>query len=220
MRHLVSMFYALLFVVVLSFCPVLAQTPTVQFLDTGTQDRITGLYVSETGTIYGVNNQGVVMHSNDGGQTWDYSQTYPGMPLNDITGWTNYETGNTDLLAVGNDGNYWRADDSNNDWKQMDFSSSEDMNDVFSTPDPNTFGNQYVWAVGDHSTVFFSNDGGDSWQQQSTTYQYDDFLGVWFSDAKNGVIGGNNGILYNTDDSGKKWWLMARLWTNRFVSSN
>jgi len=59
------------------------------------------------------------------------------------------------------------------------------------------------WVVGDLGTSFFTDDGGQTWQQVVLTGQ--DLQGVAFQDASVGLIVGDNGLIFRTVNGGTNW---------------
>lgn len=178
---------------------------SLQKIDTGKNEQINGIYANSAGLITIVTQSGIAMHSTDGGTTWYYNQLMPDESFNGVTGWTDMSTGQTNMVAVGDNGSKWVSRDGGTTWEQSNFTTSSNLNAVCNAPDPNQFGNQYVWSVGDKSNVFFSNDNGNNWTQQSTPYQYDDLKSVWFTDSQTGSTVGTTGIIYGTTNSGNTW---------------
>jgi hypothetical protein len=60
------------------------------------------------------------------------------------------------------------------------------------------------WAVGQHSAILKTADGGISWEIVNCNC-LEDFISVYFRDPDHGVIGGSNGILMRSYDGGSSW---------------
>jgi len=62
-----------------------------------------------------------------------------------------------------------------------------------------------VYVVGNSSKVYKSTDGCKIFQEQSTTYKFDHFYDIFFSNSTNGWIVGSGGIIYKTTNGGIDW---------------
>ena len=204
MRRDIPLGIIFLLVILLSQ-PCVVQAQMVREVISGTNENLGPIYSNGNGHISIVTQQGMYMHSNDGGKTWDYSQTTFGTGTTGLYGWGNSTGDGTNLVAVGKNGTYWKSTDGGTTWSVNQFPTSADINAVAGVLDPTQPDDANLWAVGDGATVFHSTDGGDNWNQQSTPYKNEDLLTVDFSDQNNGVIGGTEGIIYHTTNGGADW---------------
>lgn len=60
------------------------------------------------------------------------------------------------------------------------------------------------WVVGQLGKVFYTTDGGKSWQEQASKTNLL-LTAVDFTDQNNGWAVGERGIIFHTDDGGKSW---------------
>lgn len=70
------------------------------------------------------------------------------------------------------------------------------------------FDNTTGWAVGggtDSEIILKSANGGNSWQIQRESYQYQRLQGVCFTDLQNGWAVGQNGVILKSTNGGTTW---------------
>ena len=131
---------------------------------------------------------GVLLKTNDGGQTWqsietNTSSTYSQIVFINNKGWI---IGDQDLLLTADGGNTWISNNSING------------RSIFFTDTLNGWACNYI-------DVFHTNDGGLTW-----TVNYSDSMGlsgfkkVFFVDSLNGWVMGNNNVLC-TSNHGISW---------------
>jgi photosystem II stability/assembly factor-like uncharacterized protein len=63
---------------------------------------------------------------------------------------------------------------------------------------------QRAWAVGEAGHVYYTADGGETWQRQLGE-QLDNFRDVLFLNSAQGWIAGDSGLLMETQDGGRIW---------------
>ncbi|MEW6066820.1 MAG: YCF48-related protein [Nitrospirota bacterium] len=63
---------------------------------------------------------------------------------------------------------------------------------------------QKGWVVGEHGTILYTEDGGESWEAQESGTE-EDLKSVIFLNERLGWVVGNGGVLIHTEDGGKKW---------------
>lgn len=148
---------------------------------------------------------GVVVHSVDGGRTWEPH------PISRATfEEIKYATPNA-VIAVGKDGGIWRTMDGGKTWNPVRWGAGDhkgvDLEGVsFSTP-------QIGWAVGQKGLLLKSEDGGNTWgaldTSKSTNFRTaGDLLDLTFSTPQNGWIIGDGGSILSTEDGGHSWGLV------------
>jgi photosystem II stability/assembly factor-like uncharacterized protein len=79
--------------------------------------------------------------------------------------------------------------------------------DLFSVSVPDA---QHAVAVGYHGSVYYTEDGGDSWQKGETSTA-ELLYSVSMADSKNGWAVGQTGTILRTADGGKTWELQKNL---------
>ena len=64
---------------------------------------------------------------------------------------------------------------------------------------------EHAWAVGSAGSIYYSANGGKTWERQLGEQERSDFREVLFYDDKNGWIAGEGGALLETQDGGETW---------------
>jgi photosystem II stability/assembly factor-like uncharacterized protein len=148
---------------------------------------------------------GVVVHSVDGGRTWEPH------PMSSATfEEIKYATPNA-VFGVGKDGGIWRTLDGGRTWNSVKWGAGNhkgvDLEGVsFPTP-------QFGWAVGPKGLLLQSEDGGNTWGVMDTSKSTNfrtagDLLDVTFATPQNGWIIGDGGSILSTEDGGHSWGLV------------
>ncbi|MDD5007202.1 MAG: YCF48-related protein [Syntrophorhabdaceae bacterium] len=136
---------------------------------------------------------GTVLHTADGGKTWNAQETGTDYTLTSIFfvdtkhGW-----------AVGDEGTIIHTADGGKTWKSQKSPVPFFLMDVvFVSPNKG-------WVVTERTHILNTNDGGKTWTVQ---FKEGDFIlkAVSFSDAQNGWAVGEYGLIYHTRDGGRKW---------------
>jgi photosystem II stability/assembly factor-like uncharacterized protein len=150
----------------------------------------------KVGWIVGEN--GIVMKSADGGDTWTRQKTGTEKNLFNV-----FPVDEQLVVAVGADGTILRTNDGGESWQV-----------VKSPKDVSLFGVDFVdkstgFAVGEFSTILATKDGGQSWTLNyggnTGDFTIGPYFSVVFSDAEHGVASGLAGDLLVTADGGKTW---------------
>jgi photosystem II stability/assembly factor-like uncharacterized protein len=113
-----------------------------------------------------------------------------------------------DLFNIGNYG--WavgtgiisRTTNAGENWIDVYSPTDQWLYDVF------FFDNTTGWAVGggtDSEIILKTANGGNSWQIQRESYQYQRLQGVCFMDLQNGWAVGENGVILKTTNGGSIW---------------
>ena len=136
---------------------------------------------------------GVILHTANGGESWEYRKCCKGTYLSSVafstpqSGW-----------AVGVMGTIVHTDDGGNHWKPQTSGTIQDLYCVaFATP-------QSGWVVGHSGTILHTEDGGKSWKEQASG-SYDDLFSVAFATPQSGWAVGEHGIILHTEDGGNYW---------------
>jgi photosystem II stability/assembly factor-like uncharacterized protein len=101
-----------------------------------------------------------------------------------------------DVLAVGNNGNYFRSADGGNTWSSY-FLGTDKLNSVFAV-------SQNIWASGDNGKLYYSSNNGATWNNQ-TLAGGQNLNTMFFTDANTGWIAGDNGTILKTTNAGVNW---------------
>lgn len=109
-------------------------------------------------------------------------------------------TKNGMALAIGEGGALYAMTDDNKIWKRIPSPSKYLMFDGIFTDDLNGV------IVGAAGSIFFTEDGGLSWNKASIFGESDSKINsVFFINQKNGWTVGGNGKIYQTVNGGKTW---------------
>jgi photosystem II stability/assembly factor-like uncharacterized protein len=148
-------------------------------------DPLTGWAAGEYGTI---------LHSTDGGLTWE-----------------NQEFGNTDnllaiaaaspqlLWAVGDNGTILHTTNGGDDWNDQTSGIASGLNAVAFVDSSNG------WAAGDNETILHTTNGGTSWSIQYSSHGQASVNALFFISSLEGWAAGSGGRIYHTTDGGGVW---------------
>ncbi|MBI4489368.1 MAG: hypothetical protein HY694_09810 [Deltaproteobacteria bacterium] len=144
-------------------------------------------------TGWAVGYDGTILHTSDGGQTWNLQASKVAVPLSSVafidakTGW-----------AVGYGGTILHTSDGGQTWN-LQASKRNEYLYSFTFVDA-----KMGWVVGDRGTILHTSDGGQTWILQAS--KTPDWLSsVAFVDAKTGWAAGDSGTILRTIDSGQTW---------------
>jgi len=141
----------------------------------------------------GVGSQGLIINTENGGDTWHYQSPYPDIDLNSVA------ASGLNVWAVGQGGTVIFSDDGGTHWRKLGAAQPQNLHGVFFTT-----GNR-GWIVGENGLIRMSNDGGSTWSDQTSGVSAH-LRGVAFSaDGEHGVVVGDNGTLLTTANHGQTW---------------
>ena len=152
---------------------------------------------SDTTTVV-IGNRGTILSSINNGVNWkrnalpgDTSTSYP--TLVDI------ETcGDSQFVALDADRKIWIAGAKATGWISKAITTEEEVLDLTCDAKGN------IWVVGSFTLILKSEDGGDSWQDQSI--QEDAmFSKIQFVNNETAFITGEFGTVYKTSNGGETW---------------
>ena len=173
-----------------------------------------------TQTLWAVGSGGLVLRSDDGGQTWA-QQNPPSSPNAPGANSSPAPTPQVDRLradlnsvffvddrrgwAVGNGGTILATRDGGNSWSaQASRTAAQLMRVVFAAD------GQHGWAAGAGGTVLATRDGGNSWAAQATGTKAALFDVQFAGDGRRGWAVGDNGTILATHDGGGSWTERSR----------
>lgn len=144
-------------------------------------------------TVVVVGNQGVVLRSDDRGQSWE-RLALPGWPaLIDLT-----TCADGAFYALAYDQKVFASTDQGRTWSARPLDSEETPQSITCAPDGR------LWVVGSYTSIWSSADGGATWQVSSR--DEDAILTtVQFFDASHGIVTGEFGTVLVTTDGGASW---------------
>ncbi len=148
---------------------------------------------SHDDTIIVVGNQGLILTSNDEGQSWSRNKLPDWPALIDVAACPN---GLFAALAV--EGQVWTSADKGGDWFPHPFKTEEAPQAI--TCDPQN----RLWVVGSFSSILSSSDSGETWALNSLD---EDIIltNIQFLDMQNAVISGEFGTVLKSNDGGVSW---------------
>lgn len=136
---------------------------------------------------------GVIVISDDGGQSWRRQKLERQPSLIDVT---NCPDGS--LIALAMEGQVWVSQDNGSSWAEHDMATAE-------VPQAITCDSSgRLWVVGSFSTILSSPDLGVNWAAQS--FDEDMILThIQFFNPSDGLLTGEFGTLALTRDGGQSW---------------
>ncbi len=168
-----------------------------------------------------VGREGTILHTEDGGSNWMRQEIEADNYwldisfVNELQGWVTGDYGA--IFHTGDGGKSWT--------RQLSYQKSVEIpEDIFSPgewqtmargakpQDVTMFGIDFIdesrgWAVGEFSTLFYTEDGGKTWVRQELSEEEITLQCIDFVDEKNGWIAGIEGTIFHTGDGGKTWEL-------------
>jgi len=143
--------------------------------------------------IVTVGNYGVIVVSNDGGQSWQRQKLESQPTLIDVT-----HCPDGSLVALALEGQVWLSQDNGGSWIGRDIGTAEVPQALTCDPAGK------LWVVASFSTILNSPDLGSSWEMHS----FDEdliFTYVQFFSSSDGLVTGEFGTLALTRDGGQTW---------------
>lgn len=138
--------------------------------------------------------EGKVLRTEDGGATWQLSQTEHWMPMKGL-----FIVNDSVLVAVGGDGydrgSIHRSEDNGRNWRVID-SMNYELRDVVFTDEKTGY------ACG-YGTVIKTTDGGLNWTLTPAKNEF--FSTLDFPTASTGYVAGRTGTIIKTTDAGNTW---------------
>jgi photosystem II stability/assembly factor-like uncharacterized protein len=196
-----------------------------------TEKGLLSVSTPDKDNIWMVGYNGTILHSADGGKTWQQQISPLEIDLFDV-----FFTDDKNGWIVAKYGNAFHTTDGGETWEKVETGTRERLFSVYFTDD--TFG----WAVGSKGIIIHTADGGKTWQRQHyeriddpfgeesgddvdmeiyslihgkdgeklterKTLKHDDSTlnEVIFTDRNRGWIAGEFGLILHTSDGGKTW---------------
>jgi len=148
---------------------------------------------ADTGWIAG--NAGTLLHSVNGGSSWEIIN----LPTNEWFSDLHFADNLTAWL-VGMNGYIAKTTDGGQEWNTVSSACSSNINSIHFIDESSG------WLAGDKGCLLSSNDGGDSWNIL-TPGTADKLRKVFFTDINNGwTVGGDaSAVLKHTKNAGETW---------------
>ena len=201
---------------------------TWQHIETGTENNLNDLFMAET-TGWIVGDWGTLLKTTDGGQTFTKidgtvfnKKSLKGIHfVNENLGWIiTYNTPTSTNRE--NAGHIYQTTDGGETW-HLQFETEAALFNLHFIDE------QTGWVIGDQRSVFTTTDGGETWEfithgtneRHKSSYGQPEYLGkeplhtftlydIDFTDAKNGWIVGDLGVILHTSSGGKGKWKHQR----------
>ena len=171
---------------------------------------------SQTGWI--VTYEGYIYQTLDGGQNWTRKRPV-GYELTSV-----YFIDRQNGWITGNKRTILRSQDGGESWKYITEGSNERHETSYGqrlkTGDEplhsfilfemSFVSDQTGWIVGDLGVILKTEDGGNTWQHQSSGTNRDLF-GLYFVNEKQGWVVGDGGLILHTQDGGQDWKIQKRI---------
>ncbi len=138
---------------------------------------------------------GTVMHTIDGGLSWDILNIGTTEELNDV-----FFVGRNDGWIVGY-GLIYHTSDAGGTWNEQDLPVPLNCESVFFIDEDNG------WIVGSNYTIIHTENGGESWEEQDSGMgsEYGWLTSVFFINEDMGWTCGWNNVILKTTDGGEYW---------------
>ncbi len=160
------------------------------------RDHFYGIAVPERGVIWAAGNDGKVVRSEDGGNSWKIQHTPVRQHLQDIAEWDAQRA-----VAVGNQAVVIVTRDRGKTWKEVQVPRSQVANKMIRVK---TYPGGIAWSVGEMGAVLYTRDYGETWERR-TNEEDVGWFDVAFADERNGWVVGEFGRMLRTTDGGTTW---------------
>jgi photosystem II stability/assembly factor-like uncharacterized protein len=173
-----------------------APAATAVRLPLRTWENYFGTTILSTGRGIVVGDKGLVMVTDDKGQSWTRQQLHKGPNYFDLYS-VAFTPDGQQGWAVGDGGAIYHSSDSGHTWQMQESKVAAALLKVA------VIDEHRICAVGEHGTVLCSSDGGSTWKLQ----KFEDlvFFDVAFTDPQNGFAVGEFATALHTVDGGKNW---------------
>ena len=160
-------------------------------------DFVAGGYISEIQFIgdegWAVLSEGLVIHTADGGITWDYQETATTERLYDVSFINNLEG-----WVAGNDGLIFHTTDGGNTWISQYSTTTTNLQSIIFVDALNG------WAAGSYGEIIHTSDGGVTWTPQTSSIS-SKIYSIFFIDSLNGWGVAASDYIIHTTDGGATW---------------
>jgi photosystem II stability/assembly factor-like uncharacterized protein len=164
-----------------------------------TRVTLTAVTFIDSRNGWAVGHDAVVIHTRDGGETWELQHQAPEEEAPLLTVWfENPEHG----LAAGAFAILMETRDGGKSWRRRPFTSNADedrhLNAIFAGP------GDALFIAAEAGSIYRSLDGGASWERLHPPYE-GSFWGGLTVDSKAFVVFGMRGHLFRSEDLGESW---------------
>ena len=165
--------------------------------DTPVHESLQDLALWDAQRAIAVGNDGIVLVTRDGGQSW---QKIDGVPRSEVANKLTRVRVAADgrAIATGEMGALLESKDHGMSWSRLRDEEDTAWNDVALLP------GGHLVVVGEFGRILRSLDGGASWQEVSSPVE-SSLMGVAFRNAQDGVAVGLEGVVLVSRDGGASW---------------
>lgn len=175
----------------------IAQDGKVSRLATPTQRTLQDIAVWDAQHAVAVGNDGVILHSADGGQSWQAAQDVPRSEVANKLNRVRVAPGGL-AIATGEMGALLISRDHGQRWQRLREEEDVAWNDVA------ILDGGRLLVVGEFGRILLSDEQGQNWEEIVSPVPAS-LMSVQFRDALNGVAVGLEGALLVTRDGGRQW---------------
>ncbi len=141
----------------------------------------------------GVGSDGLIISTNNGGETWHYQSPFPDLDLYSIS------AAGPNLWAVSATGVIITSTDGGGRWRQVGSGQSAVLHGVY------FYSATRGWIVGENGLIRFTEDGGQTWSDQTSGVSSTLRAVAFSEDGEHGVVVGDGGLILVTSDHGQTW---------------
>jgi photosystem II stability/assembly factor-like uncharacterized protein len=151
---------------------------------------------------WAVGENGIVLHSNDGGSRWELQQSGVTDTLLDISFGDSLNG-----MAVGNNSVMLKTEDDGKTWQKLK-KRWDTLGQTFTLKQVNYFGKDTCWILND-AWLYYTFNGGTTWHD--TGFAYKRVIDVCFKNSQTfWALSSSNGTSYKTSDGGKNFDSLQR----------
>ena len=169
--------------------------------ESGTDAFLADVFFVSSQEGWTVGSWGTVLHTSDGGQSWEEQSTPVANSLSSVsfvapdTGWV---AGSSNLLHTADGGLTWVEQEPgiSTDFSGLHFIDSDSGWMA---------GGKNTYPAGAERAIIHTSDGGETWTTKLYQEQELPFTDVHFIDALNGCVVGELGAIFTTSDGGSSW---------------
>ena len=180
--------WTVVFQAVVTGCAGMGEMNQMLLPQTEFKEKLNALYFDNASEGWIAGNNGVILHTRNGGATWTSQVSGVTQNLRDIV----FADANTGWV-VGDNGTILRTVNAGLGWVRQTSGTSNRLNSVFFRKTDTSLG----WAVGDNGTILHTTNGGLVWVSLSSLGN-SHLNDVFFRDSSNGWIVGNDGLILRT----------------------
>ncbi|GAB4332954.1 MAG: hypothetical protein OHK0038_08900 [Flammeovirgaceae bacterium] len=157
-----------------------------------TPNYLRDVKMADVNNVWAVGDFGTIIHTTDGGNTWNIQTSGTTNRLNSLA-----VISSTEAIAIGNNGTILRTTDGIN-WSSISLGATTNLQDIYA------FSSSAWIIVGDGGKIYKTTNTGTSFNT-ITSPTSSHLLGIHFPDATNGYIVGVSGVALKSTNAGDNW---------------